>query len=111
MGDSAKYVVWQWNCRGFGKKRGNLQQFMNNKEEKDRPDVIALQEARQLAKLSGYKSYGTDAKDKTQVVTLVKRNVPVIVHDTGISTVEHVLVEIISGKKKGSTQLIRAEHL
>ncbi|KAG0413670.1 hypothetical protein HPB47_009191 [Ixodes persulcatus] len=75
------------------RKRGNLQQFVNNKEATNRPDVKPLQEARQLAKLSGYLSNGTDAKVKTQVVTLVKRNVPVIVHDTGISTVEHVLLD------------------
>ncbi|KAG0424050.1 hypothetical protein HPB47_000195 [Ixodes persulcatus] len=62
-------------------------------------------QAKQLAKLSGYKSYGKDTKEKTQVVTLVKRNIPVVVHDTGVSTVEHVLIEIISGKKKDQGSL------
>ncbi|KAG0433116.1 hypothetical protein HPB47_020203, partial [Ixodes persulcatus] len=85
--------------------RGNLQQYVNNKDEKERPDLIALQEAKQLAKLSGYTSYGKDTKEKTQVVTLVRRNIPVVVHDTGVSTVEHVLIEIISGKKKDQGSL------
>ncbi|KAM7315699.1 hypothetical protein ISCGN_005482 [Ixodes scapularis] len=53
-----------------------------------------------MAKLSGYRAYGKDAKEKTRVTTLVRRNLPVIEHDTGISTVEHVLIEVISNTKK-----------
>lgn len=99
MSASKKYVILQWNCRGYGKKRGNLQQYINHREGEDKPDVVALQEPRRLAKLSGYKSYGEDKGDKTQVTTLVRRNVPVILHDTGITTVAHILLEITSHTK------------
>ncbi|KAM7294229.1 hypothetical protein ISCGN_023746 [Ixodes scapularis] len=95
-----KYVIWQWNCRGFRRKRGNLQQYVSTKEEESKPDVIAVQETWGMAKLSGYRAYGKDAKEKTRVTTLVRRNLPVIQHDTGISTVEHVLIEIISNTKR-----------
>ncbi|KAG0410885.1 hypothetical protein HPB47_011991 [Ixodes persulcatus] len=66
-----------------GSEPGDLQQYINHKEEGDRPDVVALQEPKRLAKLSGYKSYGKDAQDKTLVTTMVKRNIPVIEHETG----------------------------
>ncbi|KAM7306314.1 hypothetical protein ISCGN_010045 [Ixodes scapularis] len=61
---------------------------------------MTLQEPKRLAKLSGYKSYGKDVQDKTLVTTMVKRNIPVIEHETGVSTVDHVLIEIISHEKK-----------
>ncbi|KAM7293672.1 hypothetical protein ISCGN_023270 [Ixodes scapularis] len=95
-----KYVIWQWNCRGFRRKRGNLQQYVSTKEEESTPDVIAFQKTWGMAKLCGYRAYGKDAKEKTRVTTLVRRNLPVIEHDTGISTVEHVLIEIISNTKR-----------
>ncbi|KAG0413063.1 hypothetical protein HPB47_009793 [Ixodes persulcatus] len=99
MRKSKAYIVWQWNCRGYGKKRGHFQQHINALPAEDRPDVIALQEPRRLAKLSGYVTFGCDNSEKTQVTTLVKRNVPVILHDTGISTIDHLLIEIIAPKK------------
>ncbi|KAG0436628.1 hypothetical protein HPB47_017853 [Ixodes persulcatus] len=65
-----------------------------------KPDVIAVQETWGMAKLSGYRAYCKDAKEKTPVTMLVRRNLPVIEHDTGISTVEHVLIEIKSNTKR-----------
>ncbi|KAG0428880.1 hypothetical protein HPB47_024152 [Ixodes persulcatus] len=53
-----------------------------------------------MAKLSGYRACGKDTKEKTRVTTPVRRNLPVIEHDTGISTVEHVLIEIKSNTKR-----------
>ncbi|KAG0443145.1 hypothetical protein HPB47_015238 [Ixodes persulcatus] len=35
--------VWQWNCRGYRRKRGALTQFLATQEQQ--PDAIALQEA------------------------------------------------------------------
>ncbi|KAG0421872.1 hypothetical protein HPB47_002267 [Ixodes persulcatus] len=96
-----KYVIRQWTCRGFRRKRGNLQENVSTKEEESTPDVIAAQETWAMAKLSDYRAYGKDAEEKTRVTTLVRRNLPVIQHDTGISTVEHVLIEIISNAKNG----------
>ncbi|KAM7296697.1 uncharacterized protein ISCGN_021854 [Ixodes scapularis] len=44
----------QWNCRGYRRKRGNLQQFVRSREKK--PDVILLQETNAPVKLAGYKA-------------------------------------------------------
>ncbi|KAH7944537.1 hypothetical protein HPB52_021354 [Rhipicephalus sanguineus] len=38
---SANTTVWQWNCRGFARKRPVLQEFLT---ASDRPELIALQE-------------------------------------------------------------------
>lgn len=94
-----KYLIWQWNCRGFRRKRGNLRQYIDTKVQ-EAPDVIALQETGGQAKLSGYKSYGNALEDKASVATLVRRNLPVIEHETGVATVAHVLVEIIPTKQR-----------
>ncbi|KAG0436736.1 hypothetical protein HPB47_017784 [Ixodes persulcatus] len=102
---SKAYIVWQSNCRGYGKKSGHFQQHINALTAEDQPDVIALQEPRRLDKLSGYVTFGCDNSKKTQVTTLVKRNVPVILHDTGISTIDHLLIEIIAPKKADTRSL------
>ncbi|KAH6919508.1 hypothetical protein HPB50_029507 [Hyalomma asiaticum] len=47
------FTIWQWNCRGYRRKRGRLQQFLRNRE---RPDVILLQETNDAVKLAGYKA-------------------------------------------------------
>ncbi|KAG0429210.1 hypothetical protein HPB47_023854, partial [Ixodes persulcatus] len=61
---------------------------------------------KRLAKIFGYKSYGKDAQDKTLVTTMVKRNIPVIEHETGVSTVDHILIETISHEKKDRRSII-----
>lgn len=91
-----EYTIWQWNCRGFRRKRGNLQQFVKTKQA---PDVIALQETGGTAKLSGYKSYGT-SDEKATVTTLIHRNIVAVEHDTGVRNIDHVLLEIIPSRKK-----------
>lgn len=105
MRKSNAYIIWQWNCRGYGKKRGHLQQHVNALPAEDRPDVIALQEPMRLAKLSGYVTFGCDNSEKTQVTTLIKRNVPVILHDTSISNIDHLLIEVIAPKKEDTRSL------
>lgn len=107
-----RYVVWQWNCRGFRRKRGNLDQFILNKGIEERPDVICLQETGNPAKLPNYKTFSqesepssSDRNKKPVVATLIKRNLPVIQHDTGIEAIDHVLVEIIPTKKRGEGSL------
>lgn len=89
-------TIWQWNCRGFSRKRAVLETFLTNI---DKPEVIALQECSKHAKLASYKSYaGRD--DNTRVVTLVKRNITVLQHNTGTTNVDHILIEIIPQKRK-----------
>lgn len=105
-GKSAMYVIWQWNCRGFRRKRGNLQQFLQTKDS-EAPDIIALQETGGQAKLSGYASFCSDVSGtgKAPIATLIKRNIPALIHETGIVSVEHVLVEIIPTAKRGTGSL------
>lgn len=97
-----EYCIWQWNCRGFRPKRGNLRQYLNTLTPAE-PDVIALQESGGLAKLSGYRSFSADLPGIKQIVvtTLVKRNIPAIQHYTGVDTVEYVLLELLSDRKRG----------
>lgn len=102
MARRSQYTIWQWNCRGYRRKRRNLQQFLNGKEA---PDVIALQESGGMVKLSNYKSYGS-RDEKTSVTTLVQRNLTVIEHDTEIRDVDHVLVELVPSQKSGESLFI-----
>lgn len=101
-----EYCIWQWNCRGFRAKRGNLWQYLNTLTPAE-PDIIALQESGGLAKLSGYRSFSADLPGMKQILvtTLVKRNIPAIQHHTGVDTVEHVLLELLSDRKRGGGSL------
>lgn len=92
----SKNTVWQWNCRGFTRKRAVLQEFLR---KGDRPDVIALQECGRKATLPGYKSYVSEGTS-TQVATLVRRNVTAVQHDIGNAHIDHVLIELIPKKKE-----------
>lgn len=56
-----QYTIWQWNCRGYRRKRGNLEQFIRSRETK--PDVILLQETNHAAKLAGYKAINAATAD------------------------------------------------
>ncbi|KAH7960874.1 hypothetical protein HPB49_024168 [Dermacentor silvarum] len=50
-------------------------------------------------KLASYKSYA-GRWDNTQVVTLVKRSVTVLQHETGSMQMDHVLIELVPRKRK-----------
>ncbi|KAH8037205.1 hypothetical protein HPB51_008971 [Rhipicephalus microplus] len=87
-GRSRKTTIWQWNCRGFARKRPMLQQILASR---DCPEIIALQEGGKHAQLTGYKTY-TSGRANSQVATLVKRNMNVIPHDIGsISLITYFL--------------------
>ncbi|KAL1469873.1 hypothetical protein MTO96_040814 [Rhipicephalus appendiculatus] len=90
-GRSRNTTIWQWNCRGFARKRPVLQQFLACR---DRPEIIALQEGGKHAQLAGYKTY-TSGRANSQVATLVKRNMNVIPHDIGSNFPDHVLLEVL----------------
>lgn len=93
--------VWQWNCRGYKNKRGNLQLHIQQLSEK--PDVIALQEASHPIKLTGYTPFiplNTDPKKTISVTaTFVQRNIAAIQHEIEDTKVQHTLVEIPPRKK------------
>ncbi|KAH7937241.1 hypothetical protein HPB49_009451 [Dermacentor silvarum] len=85
--------------------RGNLRQFLQT-NDLEAPDIIALQETRGQAKLSGYASFSdVSGTGKAAIATLIKRNIPALIHETGIVSVEHVLVEIIPTAKRGTGSL------
>ncbi|KAM7311138.1 uncharacterized protein ISCGN_008045 [Ixodes scapularis] len=67
------------------------------------PFNFFVQRGEETERRSGHvcrRAYGKDAKEKTRVVTLVRTNLPVIEHDTGIWTVDQVLIEIMSNTKR-----------
>ncbi|KAG0414893.1 hypothetical protein HPB47_007939 [Ixodes persulcatus] len=65
------------------------------KPQDARVEVVHTQEET----ISAESDDSKDAKEKPRFTTLVGRNLPGIEHDIGISTVEHVLIEIISNTK------------
>lgn len=89
-------TIWQWNSRGFKCKRAVLQSFQTNR---DRPEIIALQECGKNVKLASYKSF-LGQGDNTQVVILAKRNVTILQHELGLSPLAYALVEIPPRKRR-----------
>ncbi|KAG0441424.1 hypothetical protein HPB47_015951 [Ixodes persulcatus] len=72
--------IWQWNCRGYRRKRGALTQYLSTHTQ--RPDAIAIQETNCAPNLSGYETYvqNTIHGDTPRVATLVAKHIPVIEH-------------------------------
>lgn len=93
--------IWQRNCRGYKKKRGNRQLHIQQLSEK--PDVIALQEASHSIKLTGYTPFialNTDPKKPIPVTaTFVQPNIAAIQHEIEDTKVQHTLVGIPPRKK------------
>lgn len=99
--------IWQWNCRGYRKKQGLLQQYIHTQQTP--PDIISLQETGTTPTLAGYTCYETQEKGRT--ATLVSKALIAISHDRIADTdVEHVIVEIIPKKKRkrGSIFIVNA---
>ncbi|KAH7942752.1 hypothetical protein HPB52_000748 [Rhipicephalus sanguineus] len=89
--------IWQWNCRGYRRKRGLLQQFIQ--KQLVPPDIIALQETGTHPALAGYEVFVGPEDGK--VAILVKKAITVIGHDTIPDTnVDHVIIELILQVKK-----------
>lgn len=103
----SQYCIWQWNCRGYRRKRSVLQQFLLTLDEKNTPDIIALQESGGVAKLVGYASFmATPATgDREVLTTLVKRNIPVMQHSPLSDAAPHVILEIPPSSRRTHTSL------
>lgn len=87
--------VWQWNCRGYRRKRGSLTQFIATQDQK--PDVVALQEVECVPSLSGYIAFCQEtagAEDKPRVATLVAKHITVFML-TLSSQVPHLFLELL----------------
>lgn len=92
------FRIWQWNCRGFLKKKAPLQQYIRSNPEK--PHVILIQETLSAeVNLSGYQSIIGPSGGRG-VCTLVSRKLTYIIHDLGMATckAEHVMIEILPGQ-------------
>lgn len=88
---SGNTTIWQWNCRGFARKRPVLQQFLT---ARDRPELIVLQEGGKNTQLAGFTTYLSE-REKPRVATLVKRNLTVLHHKLDPTLPEHVFLEIL----------------
>lgn len=64
--------VWQWNCRGFIRKRPNLEMLLST--ESETPSIIALQEPGLKVKLTGYQTF--QSSNNPYTARLVQRNIP-----------------------------------
>lgn len=94
-------ALWQWNCRGFSRKRALLQQYITMCGVE--PIAVALQETSKTgATIAGYKFYG-NGKTDSRVATLVKKNLAVIKHDIESEGPDSVFVEIITGRRESNS--------
>lgn len=87
--------VWQWNCRGYRRKRPNLQMLIQSTESP--PVVIVLQETGTAVKLPGYKAFQCITNPKTAV--LVQRNVPAQRSQFDSVDIAHDLVVLFPPKR------------
>lgn len=90
--------VWQWNCRGFAKKRHNLQQLVAT--EPNPPSIIALQEPGKHVKLTGYQTFQNPENRYT--ATLVQRNIPAEHQQFDSVNIPHDLITIFPPKRTAS---------
>ncbi|KAH7932530.1 hypothetical protein HPB52_024414 [Rhipicephalus sanguineus] len=99
-------TVWQWNCRGYRKKRSHLQQLVQKLQADPQatepaPDVIALQETSTPSTLPGYATYhqlGSHAYLCTS--TLVHNGLTAVQHEIEATGIQHTLVEILPRKRR-----------
>lgn len=95
-------IIWQWNCRGYRRKRGTLLQYIGNRNIS--PDVIALQETNCDPSLQGYVAYThkntNNAATPSRAATLVAKHIPSIDHSFPHHTdIPHVFTEILPKQK------------
>ncbi|KAG0434343.1 hypothetical protein HPB47_019171 [Ixodes persulcatus] len=97
--------VWQWNCRGLGRKRGNLQLHIRNAEHM--PDVLAFQESHDSVHLSGYVRFEVPVEAAVRgpraskpVHTFVRKGIPTIQHEPVVDNGPHILLELLPRRKE-----------
>lgn len=91
------FCIWQWNCRGYLKKKATLQQYIRNSKEK--PHIVLLQETlSSQAVLPGFRPVIGNPEGRG-VCTLICNKLTHVTHDLKIDTgkLEHVMVEIVPG--------------
>ncbi|KAG0441615.1 hypothetical protein HPB47_015905 [Ixodes persulcatus] len=89
-------TVWQWNCRGYRKKRGPSTQYIAGLDKP--PDIIALQETgTETPSLSGYKALVPRICQR--VAVLAANHVNARMHELSDESIDHVLIESIPEKR------------
>lgn len=96
MAKQPTYNIWQWNCRSYANKKAVLTQYIR---DKNKPDIIILQESHGFAKLAGYRAIGCATGETTTLTTLVRKDHTVIQHDTKIRHIDNILIELIPHRK------------
>lgn len=93
------FVIWQWNCASFHRKKAVLQQFVSSQENK--PAVILLQETlKGEVALRGYRSVACWGEGKRGVATLISKEFSFEVRDVRPDLkVEHILIELIPNSR------------
>lgn len=94
----AEFSVWQWNCRGFTRKRHNLQLLLST--EQKAPLAIALQEPGPKVRLVGYQVF--QSPDNPYTAVLVQRNIPGERSQFDSIDIPHDLVVLYPPKRKSS---------
>lgn len=74
--------------------------------DRTKPDVLILQETHGLAKLPGYQAIGPPTGDIRTLTTLVRKGLVAICHDTRITEIEHILVQLAPKRKKSPSIFI-----
>lgn len=93
-------VVWQWNCRGYRRKRASLQQYAAMSTHP--PDIILLQEPNCSPSLSGFTTFtGTSPL----VGALVSKHLTCNSHTINID-IPHQILEIITQGKNSCSLFI-----
>lgn len=95
-------TIWQWNCRGYTRKRRNLQMLLSN--TLDTPLVIALQEPGLNVKLLGYQTF--QRPDNPFTATLVHRNMPAECMHFDSIEIPHDIVVLYPPKRTASRMYI-----
>ncbi|KAH7976313.1 hypothetical protein HPB52_011735 [Rhipicephalus sanguineus] len=98
-------TIWQWNCRGFRKKKDHLRLLVQETRlpnTQTPPDVIALQETA-VVSLPGYIAYQQFTDQHNQEApstrTLVHKSLTAKQHDLEFPDIPHTVVEILPRKR------------
>lgn len=96
-------TIWQWNCRGFGSKRGLVHQFL---ARADGPDVLALQEPSNPLTLPSYVPIIPDSPTSPRVAFLVRRALTTISHPLDVPEIDHLLIELVPQRTRDTSLFI-----
>lgn len=92
-------TLWQWNCRGYSKKKQSLQLLIQAQQSP--PQIITLQETGKTVSLPGYRAFQNRNSPLTAI--LVHRNIPAVREQFENTDVKHDFVTIHPTQKQEDT--------